>query len=148
MYTHLFSEFLPSDDTLRVYRDKTPVFTSQKDRLLPLMDYIANHSLGSQPVTIFDKIMGNAAALLSVKVNCRDVYSPLGSEIAVETLDRYGIKYHLTKIVPHIRREDGRGMCPMEQLSLNKGPEEFYKELKARLEGHNTNEDDAVCSGK
>jgi hypothetical protein len=134
MYTDLFSAFLASDDTLRIYQDETPIFSSEKDRLLPLMEYIADYGPGQQPVTIFDRIMGNAAALLAVKVNCREVYSPLGSELAIETLENFGIAYHLSEIVPYIQRPDGKGMCPMEKLSIGKEPEEFYREMKSRIE--------------
>jgi hypothetical protein len=134
MYTDLFSAFLSSDDTLRIYQDETLIWVSEKDRLLPLMEYLAETSSGQQPVTIFDKIMGNAAALLAIKANCREVYSPLGSDIAVKTLEKYNIEYRLTEIVPYIIREDGKGMCPMEKLSIGKEPEEFYQEMKARIE--------------
>jgi len=136
MYTDLFSAFLASDDTLRIYQDETLVFSSEKDRLLPLMEFIVLQQKDSvqQPVIIFDKIMGNAAALLAIKVNCREVYSPLGSELAVRTLERYGIEYHLSEIVPYIQRPDGKGICPMEQLSINKEPEEFYREMKTRID--------------
>ena len=134
MYTDLFSAFLASDNTLRIYLDDNLVFSSEKGHLLPLMEYLANYGPGQTPVIIFDKIMGNAAALLAVKANCREVYSPLGSELAVKTLERYGIEYHLTEIVPYIQRPDGKGMCPMEKLSIGKDPEEFYREIKARAE--------------
>ncbi len=137
-YPELFRAFVASDDTLRIYRDETLVFASKKDRLLPLIEYIADCEIGSRPVAIFDKIMGNAAALLAVKVNCQEVYSPLGSELAIKTLEKHGIKYQLSKIVPHIQRPDGKGMCPMEQLSIGKEPEEFYRELKARIEASNS----------
>ncbi len=130
----LYRDFLTSDDTLRVYRGKKLVFTSKKDRLLPLTEYIADNLTGRQPVTIYDKIMGNAAALLSVRANGREVYSPLGSEFAIKTLVKHGIIYHLDEVVPYITRDDGRGMCPMEQLSIGKEPEEFYQEIKARIE--------------
>jgi len=137
MYKALFEEFLASGDTLRVYAGDTPVFTSKKDGLLPLMEYLAGGA-SQQPVTIYDKIMGNAAALLSVRASAREVYSPLGSEIAVRTLDRYGIAHHLTKIVPFIQRADKKGMCPMEQLSIGKDPEEFYKEMLIRSRQNTT----------
>jgi hypothetical protein len=132
-YPELYRDFLDSDDTLRIYRDETLVFSSKKDRLLPLMEYIADCKTDGRPVTIFDKIMGNAAALLAAMVNCREVYSPLGSELAVRTLDRFGITYHIDKIVPYIQQPDGISMCPMEKLSIGKEPEEFYQELKIRL---------------
>lgn len=134
MYTDLYSEFLDSDDTLQIYRDETLVFSSEKDRLLPLMEYLADKVPEQSPVTIFDKVMGNAAALLAVKANCREVYSPLGSELGVNTLEKCGIEYHLSEIVPYITRPDGKGMCPMEKLSIGKEPEEFYREMKSRIE--------------
>lgn len=134
MYTDLFNEFLNSSDTLQIYRDEDLIFTSEKERLVPLMEYLAESDSGEGPVVILDKVMGNAAALLSVKANCREVYSPLGSELAVKTLEKYNIEYHLTEIVPYIIRDDGKGMCPMEKLSIGKGPEEFYREMKSRIE--------------
>jgi hypothetical protein len=128
-----FRAFLASDDTLRVYRGRKLVFTSQKDRLLPLMEYMASRQVGRSPVLIYDKVMGNAAALLAVVVGAAGVFSPLGSELAVKTLEKYGIKYRLTKVVPFIMRDDGRAMCPMEQLSIGKSPDEFYEIMKAKV---------------
>ena len=74
--------------------------------------------------------MGNAAALLSIKAGCREVYSPLGSQISVKTFKKYEIKYHLIQVVPYITKPDGQDMCPMEKLSLDKGPEEFYEVMR------------------
>jgi len=138
MYTDLFSAFLASDDTLRIYLGDELIFSSEKNRLLPLMEYIALplKDAGEQPVTIFDKVMGNAAALLAVKANCREVYSPLGSELGIKTLERFGIEYHLSEIVPYIMRPDGKGMCPMERLSVGKEPEEFYREMQTRIKAN------------
>jgi hypothetical protein len=134
MLQDLYKDFVSSDDTLRIYRDKTLVFSSKKERLLPLMEYIAGCEVGPQKIVLYDKVMGNAAALLAVRANAGEVYSPLGSEIAMKTLDRYGIRYHLEGTVPYIVRDDGQGMCPMEQLSIGKRPEEFYKMMKAKIE--------------
>lgn len=130
MYKRLFEEFLTSTDTLQVYEDDELVFTSSKDRLLPLLEYIEQFAPHHRQVAVFDKIMGRAAALLCVKASCRQVYSPLGSQLGIEALDKYGIKHHLTHIVPHIQRADRKDMCPMERLSLGKGPEEFYQALR------------------
>ena len=130
MYTRLFDEFLLSGDTLRVYGNNRLLFSSKKDRLLPLLEYLHSFALHPRLVVVFDKIMGNAAALLSVKANCQEVYSPLGSQLAIKTLDKYGIEYHLTEIVPYIQQRGGQDMCPMERLSLDKGPEEFYQVMR------------------
>ncbi len=133
MYTSLFDEFLVSGDTLQVYKDGKLLFASSKNGLLPLLEYINMFAPYQRKVVIFDKIMGNAAALLSVKADCREVYSPLGSQLAVKTLNRYGIKYSLTKIIPYIQKANGEDMCPMEELSINKEPEEFYEAVMSNI---------------
>ncbi len=130
MHKPFFDEFLLSGDTLQVYKDDELVFSSDKDRLLPLLEYIDEFAPQHQQVVILDKIMGNAAALLSIKAGCQEVYSPLGSQLAIKTLDEYGINYHLTDVIPYIQKPDGQDMCPMEKLSINKEPEEFYKVIK------------------
>ena len=129
MYARLFNRFLMGSDTLQVYKGSKLLFASNKDRLLPLLEYIDGFAHYHQ-VVIFDKIMGNAAALLAVKAGCREVYSPLGSRFAFKTLDKYHIKYHLTETAPYIQKPNGEDMCPMEKLSMNREPEEFYKLIR------------------
>lgn len=129
MHERLFKEFLTSTDTLRVYEGDQLVFSSDKDQLVPLLEYIDRFAPRQQQVAIFDKIMGNAAALLSIKAGCQEVCSSLGSRLAVETLDSYGIRHHLVKTIPYIQKAGGQDMCPMEKLSLDKKPEEFYQAM-------------------
>ena len=126
-YKPLFEEFRSSGKTLQVYQDEKLLFSSDKEKLIPLLEYIEQMARNHQLVVIFDKIMGNAAALLSVKAECQAVYSPLGSQLATDTLDKYGVKYYITEIIPCIKKPNGKGMCPMEELSINKGPDEFYE---------------------
>jgi hypothetical protein len=133
MYLELFNKFIASEDTLRIYAGDKLVFASTKDRLLPLMEYLEHHAAVHGDVVIFDKIIGNAAALLAIKAECREVFSPLGSERAIETLERYGVGYHFTRTVSCIQRADGEDMCPMEKLSLGKEPEEFYRIMLEKI---------------
>lgn len=127
-------EFVSSGDTLRVYAGESLVFASDKDRLLPLLEYIGR-SGAEKGVLIFDRIAGNAAALLAIKAGCRELWSPLGSELAVQTLRENGVAYRFEVTVPFIQRYDGKGMCPMEELSLGKGLEEFHRALMDRIKG-------------
>jgi len=131
-YQPLFNEFLISSDTLQVYEGNKLLFSSNKDRLLPLLEYLDRFAPHNRQVVIFDKIMGNAAALLSIKAGCQEVYSPLGSLLAIDTLNKYGIKHHLTRIVPYIQKAGREEMCPMEKLSQGKEPEDFYRVMKER----------------
>lgn len=65
-----------------------------------------------------------------IKAGSEAVYSPLGSNPAVKTLRNYGIRYHFIQTVPYIQNRNQDDMCPMEKLSINKNPEEFYEAVK------------------
>ena len=130
MYACLFNDFLISGDTFRVYKGSKLLFTSNRGGLLPLCEYIKGFVPHHQLVVAFDKIMGNAAALLCVKATFLQIYSPLGSQLAVKTLDKYGIRYHFTKIVLYIQQPHSEEMCPMETLSIDKSPDEFYEIMR------------------
>ena len=133
MYQALFDKFLASDHTLCVYKGDKLIFTSDKDRLLPLVEYIDKFASRQRKVAIFDKILGRAAALLCIQASCREVFSPLGSQLAIDVLGKRGIKYHLTRTVPCIQKPNSTEMCPMELLSIGKEPAEFYKAIKNLL---------------
>ena len=122
---------MKSEDTLRIFEKGELVFSSAKDRVGPLIEYIDSDRPKRDGAVIFDKIMGNAAALLAVKAGAREVFSPLGSQLGIDTLNRYNIKYHLNRIVPFIQKDDSQDMCFMEKLSMGKDPEEFYTAIKA-----------------
>jgi hypothetical protein len=130
MYIHIFNEFVSGNDTLRVYQNDKLLFSSKKDRVIPLLEYIDRFADEYKEVVIFDKIMGNAAALLSVKANASKVYSPLGSQIAIKTLDRFNIEHHFNQITDCIRKPASEEICPMERLSIGKEPEEFFILMK------------------
>ncbi len=135
MYTELFEEFITSKDTLRVYEGNELVFSSGKDRLIPMLEYNDSYKYKHADTVIFDKILGNAAALLAVRVGCREIYSPLGSQLAIQTMEKYNIKHHLVRIVPYIQQPNRADMCPMEKMSINKRPDEFYDLLKTLQTG-------------
>ena len=131
MNTPLFREFLKSGNSLWVYKDGRSLFTSSKGGILPLLEYIETLAPHHRQITIFDKVVGNAAALLSVKAAVEEINSPLGSELAVKTLRDYDIKYHFSETAPYIINRSQDDMCPMEKLSLDKDPDEFYTAIKA-----------------
>ena len=135
MNDSIVREFSSSGDTFRVYREDRLVFASDKERLLPLLEYTETCTPYEKDVTVLDRVVGNAAALLLARIRCRETYSDLGSELAVETLDRLGISHRFAETVPHIENNRRDGMCPMEELSLGKTPDEFYRALMERISG-------------
>jgi len=134
MYSRLFQEFVTSGDNIRVYRRNRLIFHSTGDRLIPLLEYIDHYQPCQQPVVIYDRVVGNAAALLCILAGSREVYSPVGSQLATRTLDQYGVNNHFNRIVPYIQQAGGGGICPMERLSIHKTPEEFYRAVKDVIE--------------
>lgn len=128
----LFNSFLESNDSVWVYKAGKLLFKSSEQRLVPLVSYIA----GFPPVpdvVIYDRVVGNAAALLLKKALCSKVYSPVASEIAVKTLDALGISYFFQKVVPYILNQAKSDLCPMEKASIGKSPEEFYQLIKTSV---------------
>jgi len=123
-------QFMNSEDTLWVYKEGELIFRSKKERLIPLLDYIHTFVPRVKGVTVFDQIVGNAAALLLRKALCIEVHSPLGSQLAAQVLSEFSISYHFSKTVPHILNGTGNDMCPMEKLSLGKTPAEFYDAIR------------------
>jgi len=131
MLSHeLLERFIKSEDSLWIYKEAELIFRSKKERLIPLLEYIDAFVPQVEGVTAFDRIVGNAAALLLKKASCLEVYSPLGSQVAVNSLEEFGISYHFPKIIPNILNQQGNDLCPMEKLSLGKTPEEFYRVVR------------------
>ena len=127
-------ELSESGNTIRIYNeDSGLIYKSNQERLKPLLEYINEYSDKYIDIIVVDKIMGNAAALLSIKAGCKKVYSPLGSQIAVNTLNDYGIFYQISTVVPYITQPGSIVLCPMEKLSLNKTVDEFYDLVKANI---------------
>jgi hypothetical protein len=133
MYTRLFNEFITTSETLQIYRDGRRLFSSKKDRLLPLLDYLEETKGTYRQIAVLDRVTGNAAALLSILAGATEIYSRMGSRIAVKTLGNYSVKCYFDEVVPYIQRKDGNGMCPMEELSLGKKPGEFYQALLDKI---------------
>ena len=131
----IYRDFLSSGDTLRIYAEGRLVFTSARDRLSAILDYLEKGAGTGPPVTVMDRVVGRAAALLAIRAGCREIYSPLGSRLAEEALDEQGVAHFFDAVVPHIRNAAGTDICPMEKLSLGKNPEQFYALMKAKMTG-------------
>ena len=123
---HSFAGFQRSEDTVRIYLSGNLLFKSTEQGIRPLLTYLRKFYPCPENVTVFDRIVGNGAALLLKKTSCRKVHSIVGSETAAETLKRLGITYSFQTTVPFISNKAGDGMCPFEKASIGKSPDEFY----------------------
>ena len=129
----LFKKFLEAEDTLWIYLAGNLRFRSTEKGIAPLFTYIQEFASCPEGVIVFDRVVGNAAALLLKKASCVKVYSLVGSELAVETLKRMGIDYSFSTVVPYISNQAGDGMCPFEKASIGKLPDEFYQFVEQTL---------------
>ncbi len=129
----LLKKFLKTEDTLWICLAGNPLFRSTEKGIAPLLTYLQEFSPHPEGVTVFDRVVGNAAALLLKKAFGKKVYSLMGSELAAETLKRLGIAYSFLTVVPYISNQAGDDMCPFEKASIGKSPEEFYEFAKEKL---------------
>jgi len=109
------------------------LFRSTEKGIAPLFTYLQAFPPRPEGVIVFDRVVGNAAALLLKKAFGKKVYSLMGSELAAETLKRLGIAYSFLTVVPYISNQAGDDMCPFEKASIGKSPEEFYEFVKEKL---------------
>jgi len=130
----LYRSFLDSTDTVWFMRGGSQIFRSQLRGIAPLLDYLDRFGPSDgQDIVIFDRVVGNAAALLMKLAGCGEVRAPLASGHAVATLEELGIDHHFQQVVPHIVNRQGSGMCPFEKLSLGTTAAEFYPLAQSTL---------------
>lgn len=131
--SHLFTIFQGTEDTVWICSFGTLLFRSTESGIMPLLTYLEEFEPPPEGVTVFDRVIGNAAALLLKKASCREAYGTVGSEIAAESLERMGIPHSFQTTVPVIINRAGDGMCPFEKASIGKSPDEFYKFAREAL---------------
>lgn len=117
------------ETTLTVFRNGTPIFTSNGTWLHPLFeleDYLAEHSFQPENLTLQDKIIGKAAALLILRMGFHTVKAGVLSRLGEAVFHRYEIAYSYEHLVDRIH-------CQTEELLANvEDPEEAYRLVKVR----------------
>jgi hypothetical protein len=125
-----FEEFLKSGFTLQIFSENKIIFQSKKEGVRGLVDFIKKYGRENKEIVIFDKVVGNAAALLFALLGAKEVFSQIGSQLAEKTLKEFKIKYHFKETIVNILNKDESDLCPFEKLSLGKSPQEFYECVK------------------
>jgi Domain of unknown function (DUF1893) len=117
--------------TLTVFRNGTPIFTSYGKWLHPLFEleaYLADHPIEPAQLTLQDKIIGKAAALLIHRLGFRTVKAGILSRLGEAVLLHHGMSYTYEQLVDRIH-------CQTEELLATvEDPEEAYRLVKARAE--------------
>lgn len=117
------------EHTLEVYRGTTLVFHSDGKWLYPLFDlerFLTQSEHCPADLTVHDKIVGRAAALLMIHLELGRVHAQLISQLGREVLEHYAVPYTYEQQVERIS-------CQTEHLLASEyDPEAAYARLKER----------------
>ena len=117
------------ETTSTVFRNGTPIFTSNGKWLHPLFEleaYLAEHPIQLENLILQDKIIGKAAALLIHRLGFRTVKAGVLSRLGEAVLHRYGIAYTYEQLVDRIH-------CQTEELLAEvEDPKEAYRLVRVR----------------
>jgi len=106
------------------------LYKSKSQGLKPLIFCVKNYKAQMRGATVYDKVIGRAAALLLVYGGVKKVLTPTVSRGALIVLKRGGAKVEHGKIVKNILNNTGNNLCPMEKMSQGKNSAEFAKMMK------------------
>ncbi len=125
--------------TLRLFHNSSLIFTSTKKWLYPLFDleiflkdFLKDKKSKIKELSLEDKIVGKAAALLIVYLGINKVHAHILSSYGKSVFETYSIRYTYGKLIEKIA-------CKTENLLLNiNDPKEAYRIIK-NLKTHNNN---------
>jgi hypothetical protein len=120
--------------TLIAYRNGIEFFRSSGSWLYPLLDLEqvlgASHRQNEpgSSLTTYDKVVGRAGALLSIRLGITAIRTDVVSELALETLAAHGVVINALEVTPRI-------LCATEDLLRDvSDPEQAHRLILARIE--------------
>jgi len=115
--------------SLELFSDSLRIFSSAGKWLHPLFeleDFLAGSSLAREALSLRDRIVGKAAALLIVRLGIRRVQAGVLSRLGLEVFEAQGVKVTWEQLVERIA-------CQTESaLALVQDPEQAYALLRQR----------------
>lgn len=97
-----------------VFCDDRRILTDKRHGIAPLLARLDDEE-ELRGMSVADKIIGKAAALLLIHCGVAEVYGEIMSTDAQALLAQNGIAAHCGKSVSVILNRDGSAPCPMEQ---------------------------------
>lgn len=97
-------------------KDGNIIMTSYDKGIKPLLTKLIEDEKFLEKAVLADKVIGKAAALLSIFGGIKSVYAHVISDCAKMILEKNGIDVEYNRIVPYIMNKDGTDKCLMEKL--------------------------------
>jgi hypothetical protein len=126
MKKYNLDHFQKTDWTFLLLKKNKIIYRSKKERLQPLIFCLKNKKALLKGATVYDKIVGRAAALLMIYGKIKSVSTPIISRSALKEFGKTNIKVEYGATTGRIMNKKGDDTCPMEKLSQNKKPGQFF----------------------
>ncbi len=98
-------------------KNQEVIYKSKDSGIKPLLFAYQNNLEELEGVSVADKVIGKAAALLLIEGNIHDLYAELISDGALEVLRDTDVKVIYGERVEKILNRDQTDLCPMEKLA-------------------------------
>ncbi len=125
-----YDKFINSQWSLVIMAEGRIVFRSQASAIKPLIRFLKSDQVEKETLTIYDKYVGRAAALLMVRIRPLKVHTPVISDGGREVLEKFGIPYRAQRQVKYLMGMASDEMCRWEKMTVGKTPDEFWDMLK------------------
>jgi len=119
--------FETSNWTFALVKNGKIIYRSKKEGLRPLLFCLKEKRDKLQNATVYDKIIGRAAACLMIYGRVKSVMTPTISRSAIAEFKKHKIAVTCRSTTGKIMNKKGDDLCPMEKLSQNKKPEQFAR---------------------
>lgn len=118
--------------SLVLFKDSKIVLSSTESGLRPLIECVKKYKGEIKDCTLYDKVIGLAAAKLVVYSKVVSlVITQTCSRLAKEFLEENNIGLKAENIVDNILTEDRSAICPMELKAMSiDGVEDFFLEIE------------------
>ena len=103
----------------------------------PVIDRLNEDIYYFRNLSVADKIIGKASAMLLCLSGAKEVYAAVLSKSGKEIFDRYSVAYEYGELVDYIINRKGDGMCPMEMTVKDIDDlKEAYEALNRKIALH------------
>ena len=85
----------------------------------PLLELYSTYEDDLKELELLDKVIGKAAAVVTVKMGIKKVYTPVITKAGLAFLKNNNIEVEYDEEIEYIENRDKTGMCPMEKTLLN-----------------------------
>lgn len=120
------------DLSLVIVKKGKVLFGTKKQGITGFLEAIERLGKKLVEASAADKIVGVAAAMLSLYSGMASVFAFTISEEGLKVLIDSNIVYEYENTVPNILNRDKNGVCPFEKIAMASGnPEEAYVKLQS-----------------